>query len=204
MCKKRKDVFDWLRAKNLSIYCLVDFHCDSKFVDLYIKQWGYDGVFSCHSSDSRGVAVLFRKDLDYVIHEKICDIMGNYVIIDITVCNHRFTLVALYAPNKDNPLFFKEIHSIVEKINNASILMCGDWNLVMNYDLDTKGYLHHNNPKAREYVLNMIDSLELYEIWRIENPTKRRYTWHKNSHKMARLDFFIVSSDLATRTEKLK
>ena len=35
--------------------------------------------------------------------------------------------------------------------------MCGDWNLVINPDLDTNNYLQINNPRARQEVLNLIE-----------------------------------------------
>ena len=47
--------------------------------------------------------------------------------------------------------------------------MCGDWNLVLDYDIDAKGYVHENNPNARNTVLQMMESLELSNVWRANN-----------------------------------
>ena len=36
-----------------------------------------------------------------------------------------------------------------------------------------------NAPKARQFVLNMKDELDLIDPWRMENPVSRRHTWRQ-------------------------
>ena len=43
-----------------------------------------------------------------------------------------------------------------KSLNNDNIIMCGDWNLVINPDLGTNNYLHISNPRARNEVLDNI------------------------------------------------
>ena len=65
--------------------------------------------------------------------------------------------------------------------------------LLQNPKLDTDGYKHINNPRARLAVLDMINELELIDIYRHLHPDTRRYTWRKkNPVKQARLDYFLV------------
>ena len=69
----------------------------------------------------------------------------------------------------------------------------GDYNVALNHDLDTSGYLHINNPNTREYVTRQANLINLIDIWRIRNPNSREYTFHKKQAKnftRARLDFF--------------
>ena len=82
--------------------------------------------------------------------------------------------------------------------------MCGDWNLVINPDLDTNNYLHINNPRARQEILdNIIEDGDFYDIYRIFNDEKREYTWSRRNpvRKQARLDFFLVSFECLSYTE---
>ena len=55
-------------------------------------------------------------------------------------------------------------------------------------------YLHVNNPRARRFVLNLIDDDNFKDPWRIMNENLRKYTRRRNNitPKQARLDFFLV------------
>ena len=54
-------------------------------------------------------------------------------------------------------------------------MICGDFNLTLNPNLDSQNYLNLNNPRARLTVLDIIEEygLDLYGYF---NPNKRRYT----------------------------
>ena len=59
---KRLDIFNWLNNNTFSIYCLQDIHVGPKYESSFKQDWGHDVVLS---SESRGVAVLFKSGLDY-------------------------------------------------------------------------------------------------------------------------------------------
>ena len=200
--QKRIDVFEWLKQKQHSIYLLQEFHGHKHLTDEYLREWGYKGIFNFHTSDSRGVAILFLNNFDFTLHDQKVNDEGNLIVVDITIETHRLTLVNLYGPNKDDPPFYNAMRQIIDGFDNASIIMGGDWNMVMDYEKDTHGYNRNNNPRARIEVLGMMEELNLSDIWRINNPDKSRYTW-KSAYrpvKMSRLDFFLVTDDLMNVT----
>ena len=104
--EKRLDVLNYLKDKKCDIYCLQDTHTTKSSERLFRSQWNNDCLFSSGTSNSRGVSILFRKNLVYSIHEHISDPEGNYIISDLTVEENKFTLINLYGPNKDTPNFF--------------------------------------------------------------------------------------------------
>ena len=55
-------------------------------------------------------------------------------------------------------------------------MVCGDWNVVQNYHIDTFGYLHENNRRAKFKVEEMKDVLELTDPWRTRNEKSKKYT----------------------------
>ena len=82
--------------------------------------------------------------------------------------------------------------------------MCGDWNFVINPDLDTNNYLHINNPRARQEVLdNIINEDDFFDIYRILHEEQREYTWSRKNpiRKQARLDFFLINFNCFSYTE---
>ena len=112
-------------------------------------------------------------------------------------------IMTLYAPNTDNPAFFSEVQDILKEHPADYYIICGDFNLVLDPHMDSYNYKHLNNPKARSSVLNMINDLNLLDIYRYTHQSSRRYTWRKrNPLKQARLDFFLVSSTMTDLIDK--
>ena len=92
---------------------------------------------------------MFKKNnIDYKIHSHISDPDGNYIIVDLTIDDNRLTLVCLYGPNKDCPEFFTTIIRHIETLNNNTSILCGDFNVVQDPDLDYYNYCGINNKKS--------------------------------------------------------
>ena len=200
--RKRRDVFNYLRGKQFSILCLQDTHFSGEIERFVQSEWGYKAVFSSFSTRSRGVAVLFANNFEFKIHNTVHDTSsGNFLIIDLTIDSKRITLVNIYAPNHDDPLFFENINNLINSQGNKDIIVLGDWNLVLNPMKDTKNYKTINNPKAREKVSGLIADYNLVDVWRDANPESLKFTWkrriNKNTFQMARLDFVLISETLS-------
>ena len=193
--QKRHDVFNYLKSKQHHIYCLQDVHFVKSMENIIHTEWQYDCLFSFGKSNSRGVAILFSKDLDFTIHNHISDPLGNYIIVDITLDNNRLTLISLYAPNQDSPNFFDNIMVIADTFSNNDKIICGDFNLVQDPKLDYSNYKCINNKKAREKVLEIKSTYNLTDPYREYYPSTKRYTWRKGLQQ-SRLDFFLVSERL--------
>ena len=195
--QKRRAVFRHVRLKKYNIICLQDVHIQ-RLQESYIKaEWGYNIYFSCFNNSSRGVMILLNNNFEHKVERVNSDVNGNYIILDINIEGQKFTLVNLYGPNDDKPKFYKEIRQKYNAFQNDKIIICGDWNLVINPDLDTNNYLHINNPRARQEVLNMIDEEDFVDIYRVLNGDKREFTWSRRNpvRKQARLDFFLINDD---------
>ena len=194
--QKQRALFRHVRAKKYNIVCLQDVHIQSQ-QESYVKaEWGNDAYFSCFNSSSRGVLILLNNNFEYKVEKINSDVNGNYIILDINIEGKKFTLINLYGPNDDKPKFYKELRQKYKTLNNDNIIICGDWNLVINPDLDTNNYLHINNPRARNEVLDsIIEEDGFLDTYRIFHEEKREYTWSRRNpvRKQARLDFFLTS-----------
>ena len=89
----------------------------------------------------------------------------------------QITLVSLYEPNEENPKFYENIMQKVTEFENEQVIMCGDWNLVLNADKNYENYLNINNPRAREVMLNLLQDDNFKDPCRIMNEKIRKYTW---------------------------
>ena len=197
--QKRRDVLHYVRSKKASIICLQDVHFTSNMEAMVKAEWGGEAVFSSLASNSRGVAIFISNNLDFKIHDKKSDDGGNWVALDISINEIRMTLVSLYGPNDDKPGFFHIIQEMIEEINNVHCILCGDWNLIQDPQIDSTNYIHINNKNARKAVLEMKEYVNLVDPWRLQNPTLRRYTLRQPTPlKQSRLDFFLISEELTT------
>ena len=203
--KKRKDVFKYLRERKASIFCIQDTHFtedDDKFIR---SQWGFEHYSSFGRRDSRGVSTLFNNNFEYKINKQTKDEYGNMIALSITVGNKlAITLINLYGRNRDSPAFYENLRNIIDDFSNDFAIICGDYNLVQDFEKDCFNYNNINNPRSRETLQKLKSDLNLIDPFRTYNPTKRSYTWQrKNPIKLARLDFFLISEELLSVVENI-
>ena len=206
--KKQKDVFQYLNDKNFDIYCLQDTHFTNSD-EMHIRnRWDGKCFFGpAPQSNARGVAIFFNKNVDCKIHKHKHDTDGNFLILDITIWDKRLTLVNIYGPNKDEPKFYENVFNCIAEMENDTYIICGDFNLTLDQDMDCFNYKHINNPKARSFVTNSIKENNLFDTFRELHPSLKRYTWRrKNPFKQSRLDFFLVTENLINlvKTSKIE
>ena len=196
--KKRKDVFDYLRRKEYSIYCIQDTHFTKDLQPIIRSQWGFECYSSFGTSNSRGVSILFNNNFEYKMLELKIDDNGNFLIANIEVENRfTLTLVNIYGPNQDNPDFYRKLNDYISEMQRDYIAVCGDMNLVLDFQNDCFNYKNRNNPRAAEALETLKNDHSLVDPWKIFHTNAKGYTWFsKNPVKKARLDFFLISESL--------
>ena len=109
----------------------------------------------------------------------------------------------IYAPNDDNPNFFKNVLSHLLSFECEDIILGGDFNLVLDVQNDKKGGRLTTHKNSLKEVQNIINSLDLIDIWRVSNPDIRRFTWKRSKPEIhCRLDFFLTSNSLSSAITK--
>ena len=180
--------------RKLSIYCLQDTHCTELDKNSVYAQWGNEMLISSGKSDARGTLTLFNNTNEINILKVFSNNEGNFIISNIMIDNkYSITLVNLYGPNRDNPNFYSELSDKINDFFDTDfIIMCGDWNVVQDYQLDCFNYLRENNPKNKIEIEKLKSKFNLVDPWRIKNPNVRKYTWsRKNPVKQGDLTFFL-------------
>ena len=200
-CKKERCIC-FLRSKNCSIYCLQGCHFTPEMENNVRSMWGFDCFFSSFRSNSRGVAILIKNNFEFKALRSKSDRNGNYLFLEALVENqHKILFCNIYAPNTDSPEFFEELFQNIDDFNNENLVICGDYNLVLDPELDLYNYVHLNNPQARMKLLEYIEEKDLIDAYRQFYPETRRYTWRRTAPlKQSRLDFFLISNSLLRST----
>ena len=198
---KRNAIFKWLKAKKFDIVFLQECYCGESDESVWLDEWEGTGLFSHGSKHSRGTVVLFRRGFDVEVVDKQIDKNGRYILSNVKLQGELFLLANVYAPNRteEKQFFFNEVQRVLEvlKIQDCNrVIIGGDWNSILNIELDKKG----GNMNPHETVVNslkeLINSQELIDIWRLMNPTTKRFTYRQKTPLIqSRLDFFLINED---------
>ena len=159
-----------------------------------------------YPSNRRGTLIAFGKDMDYKLKEHKNDGNGRLQICSILIEGKKFLLVNVYNNNTEN----KQIETIkkldemmhsIEEILDHEIIIGGDFNFILDKDLDALG----GNPKLKLKSIAELTRLKqkynLCDIYRIRNPNTKRFTFFKPTPKLCRrLDYFLISNTLQDMT----
>jgi exonuclease III len=205
--KKRKDVFDYLRNLKSHIYFLQETHLLSTNENFIQSCWGYKAWVCGSDTNKNGVAILFNNNFDFNVFNVIKDPLGCYIAIDVEIMKKRVTLINVYGPSSgDNADFFVKVEDCIQQIGNDLIILAGDWNCVLNRNMDVRNYFGvEHRPKTRKKILDIIDNNDLCDIYREIHPIKKSYTWRKfKTSKQSRLDYFLISNALIPEVKDVR
>ena len=164
---KRKKLFHLLNNSNKEIFLLQETHSSPEDEELWKKEWGGDIVFAYGSHHSRGVAILFKKNIKYQWSNEQKDSHGRIIAVELNFSGRTIAIINLYGPNTDEPTFFEHLISCLDRVNTHEYIIGGDWNVVQNVDVDRFGSKIDSSPKSRNIIHSWIEEDNLIDIWRI-------------------------------------
>ena len=154
---KRRIFFHYLRNIESDIILLHETHCDKNYEKFWKSQWGEQCWFASFSSNSRGVAILVRNSVSVKVNSTFHDPNGRFLILNAIVNDIPVTLVNIYAPNNDDPVFLLEVFAEMDKFDNSSLIIGGDFNAVISH-LDYQGTRqHHSNVRVSNMISDIIE-----------------------------------------------
>ena len=100
-------------------------------------------MLSHGSNNSRGVAILLKRGVDFCVRSKILDPLGRFIIVKAEIADTTYVLINIYAPNKDKEIvnFFQDLTTVLKKENldtEENIIVGGDFNCPINPITDKK------------------------------------------------------------------
>ena len=200
--EKRRAVFDFYRTR-CDILLIQETHSVSTDEKCWTAEWGSRILFSHGVNNARGTAMCINKKVlqKLKINNIVSDADGRYIMCLLTINEVTLHMCGIYAPNVDSPGFFENLfrksHEACDKL-----VIIGDFNTVLNTDLDKKGGSKCCNRKSIEVILSLMEELVLTETWRDRNPEARRFSWYRGKYpniQASRLDYAIMSAGLSKK-----
>ena len=129
---------------------------------------------------------------------------GRIVLINAYFNTFKFSLCNIYAPNNTalQKAFIENLTEIlISKADISNLITVGDWNVTLEA-VDEKGGIQWKPSVYRDLLAAFMDELNLGDILRIKNPSKRCFTYESSALKMkSRIDFFLIPKSLISSTK---
>ena len=199
---KRRKLFHYFNtSQQADIIMLQETHSTEKTENQWRSEWGSQVYFNHGTSDARGVCILIKNQVDFEVQAVKKDKEGRYLQLIGSINNKTIQLINVYGPNADDTQFFATLQGRVEEADTDYTIIAGDFNCILNNDMDKKGGASsHANKKCQGFLNTWIEESNLVDIWRQMHPTLRRYTYHKQRPfpVYSRLDYFLLSEGLTS------
>ena len=207
---KRKVVIHWLKKLNADIIFLQETFSTSSSERSWKQSWNGKIIHSHGTNHSKGVAILFKDNLDVEILSCKVDDDGRYVCMNVKIQDQLVYLMNMYAPcsskSNDQLTFYTNMLDVINtnRRPGSMIVIGGDLNILMNINLDRYGGNPTYNTKVMEKVTEIMECHDLIDIWRVRNPHLRQYTWRQNKPLIqSRLDYWLISDTLQDLVNKV-
>ena len=203
---KRLSVVEYFRNKlgNNGILFLQETH--STFNDKIIWKNDFNGpVFYSHgTSQSCGVFIAYFGNLNFSVNKQVGDKNGRILTLDVNIDEIRYVPDNIYNANNkvEQVQVLSKLSELMKNINFSEenrIVLAGDLNVFFDSKLEMKGGKPSLKQKSVAKLLELKEEYNLYDIWRIRNPTKKLYTFRQNHSSgiiNRRLDYIFISNKL--------
>ena len=147
-----KDVKFLIFFRNIADLLIIqETHSQVKDYKLWRNEWGGE-IHLCHGeTNARGIGIFVKRNCPVKISNCVVDEEGRIITCDVEENDEKVSVIAIYAPNKDSPQFFRKIAKILKERCEKRIII-GDFNLVLDVDKDRLN-TYQNNEKAKERSL---------------------------------------------------
>uniref|UniRef100_A0A8C1P1U4 exodeoxyribonuclease III n=1 Tax=Cyprinus carpio TaxID=7962 RepID=A0A8C1P1U4_CYPCA len=147
-----------------------------------------------YSSKARGVALLINKHLNFKLNSVEKDKNGRFLFVDCEINRNKISLVNIYGPNYDDPLFFNNLIMKLATVGGQCVVG-GDFNLVLNPLLDRSLPKTSLLSKAATALNQGMKDIGITDVWRNLNPNQRDFSFFSPTHNThSRIDMFLPTT----------
>ena len=202
---KRRSIFSYLKNQKATLYCLQETFSKEEDEKIWSAEWGGQIIFSHGSEHSRGVCLLLSVNSGLSFTTVYADRDGRYIIAKINIGGEQLFVVNIYAPNKglEQELFIRDLGAnLISKTDITKVIIAGDWNCSL-LPKDKCGGLPWKETTYRNSIVDLMEELDLVDIYRKLHPNTKAFTYESKSLKLkSRIDYFLVSDTIVVNAKR--
>uniref|UniRef100_A0A8C5LNF6 exodeoxyribonuclease III n=1 Tax=Leptobrachium leishanense TaxID=445787 RepID=A0A8C5LNF6_9ANUR len=196
--ERRKRLFRELRALRSSVAFLQETHFKTGASPILRDPAFLVGHFSDpYQNKSRGVAILFAKDIPVTVDAVLPDKEGRFLFVKCTIVDVVYTFASIYLPNTNQHRCLASILRRLDSFKSGTLVVAGDFNAPRDPRTDTsagRSSIPHN---VLRHIRRSLDSLQLVDVWRAFHAGERDYTFFSPVHSSyLRLDYVFVQQGM--------
>ena len=126
---------------------------------------------------------------------------GRFLALSVSLSDVEYSVACVYCPysSVDRVRFFRRV--LEPMLGDNHLIVLGDFNTVLDPALDRLNVSRPRPDPAARLLSSLVTGYSLCDVYRSLCPTERAFTWRRHSNRstqMCRLDFILVSDDLAS------
>jgi exonuclease III len=169
--------------------------------------YGSYNFFFHSGANSRGVGVLIKNSVPFVVDAVEKDANYNTLGVVLTIEGKKILLLSIYGPNKPCDDFFPFIEKIITKYSQLPVLIGGDWNLTpssLPADINPDVFSMSNlpNEKHSKLLAKLQLKFSLVDPFRILHPNRHDFSYvpRDQTKKIDLVSIFFYFKALANNT----
>ena len=199
--KKRLKLTEYFNSKITTngILFLQETHSGSDDEKKWRENFGDNTFFSHGKRNSCGVLISYIGTHNFVVNNQKTDNDSRILILDVTINDVNFVLINLYNANTETEQVsvLNNLSSLLETFDvtlEKNLIFAGDFNLFLSSNFDAKGGKPAIKKKSLAKLIQLKESYDLCDIWRIRNPARSTFTFrqkHSTGFIYRRLDYIF-------------
>ena len=137
--EKRQRLIEWSKQQQCNILLMQETHFSQNIENKLIQDFKGSLYQSNGTSNSRGVTIWIKKNVEFKLIDEYKDNEGRLLLINVEINNAIYTIINIYAPNnmKKRNIFFKQVDRFINEHSICQIILAGDYNDILS-KIETK------------------------------------------------------------------
>ena len=201
---KRIKIIEYLKnyvTSNGFIF-LQETHSSIKDEKIWNDEFKGQLFFSHGKTNSCGVAIGFIDTKALNILNIRRDNLWRILVIEVKINDSVFMLINIYNVNTESEQLqtlngLTNILEIFKYIQDKSVFLGGDFNVIFNPSLDSEGGKPVIKKRSIAKLIQITENLDLCNIWRIDDPKRKRFTFRQHysiGFIQRRLDYYFIAN----------
>lgn len=196
----RQATADFMDRHKADIICIQETYAEQDNPQWQQQFPNHRMYHSFGTNHSRGVSIIIRENTDQNCRQLVTDPDGRHLLLEFFRGKFSFYLLCVYAPTSpsERTEFYQHIVTMMQRFPETQTIVCGDFNIVLDPRKDriSEARLRPRTSDTNN-LHDLINSLDLTDIYRQKHPHVPGYTWTREQPKLAaRLDMFLISVTL--------